>query len=299
MPSLTFLGIENPLGVLGPKVRGVVANAAQLDPIAHVSKTTADAAKYAVHTPSNKYGNRAARLPADVNALMVDDTIENRDYVLKLLAARRYADLRLSMSSSLTSMLKYLDQYRIANPPDLFETLIVFGHGLPGTINMGLGKIGIGEPLTPSHEKYQKRKEMREAFGLDEPSQGAAPVPRRVRNLGLGNRDVWAGGFQGVAASFEIATTGYFHLFLIGCDVGEEPHDAETTLQKQAAVALASAIDLPVCVSAPAERVTDEHLDDLLARLPQIRTAAATGVSVTLRGASSTGVELLSKCATP
>lgn len=293
--SLTFLGIENPLGVLGPKVKGVVVNAAQLKPIADVSKNTGNAANYASTSPTNKYVNRAANLPNEVNKMMVEDTIENRDYVLKLLAAARYPDLRLAMSSSLTSMLKYLDAYRTANAPHLFETVIMFGHGMPGAINMGLGKIGIGEPLPPHEANYQKRKDMRETFGLDNPSQGAPPTPRRVRNAGLGNQGVWVGAFQGVGASFEIAESGYFHLFLIGCSVGKNDSDVGTTLQKEAAVALATAIDLPVCISAPEKKVTEDHLDDLLARLPQIRKAAAAGENVILKGTSSKAVPLVSE----
>ena len=38
MPNLIFLGIENPLGVLGQKIRDVVTNEKQLNPIASVTK---------------------------------------------------------------------------------------------------------------------------------------------------------------------------------------------------------------------------------------------------------------------
>ena len=46
MGDLTFLGIENPLGVLGPKTnQGVLVDKTGLDPIKHVSKDTPDASR--------------------------------------------------------------------------------------------------------------------------------------------------------------------------------------------------------------------------------------------------------------
>ena len=60
MASLTFLGIENPLGVLGPKVRGVLNDESDLEPIKNVTKHTWDVSQYAAKTENNT--SRAARL---------------------------------------------------------------------------------------------------------------------------------------------------------------------------------------------------------------------------------------------
>jgi hypothetical protein len=46
MPKLIFLGIENPLGVLGQKIRGVVTNKEQLAPIGSVTKDVWDVSRY-------------------------------------------------------------------------------------------------------------------------------------------------------------------------------------------------------------------------------------------------------------
>lgn len=68
MPSLTFLGIENSLGVLGLKVRGVLADETDLDPIKGVSMVAQNATKYAVRTANIRYKSRAANLPPKATA---------------------------------------------------------------------------------------------------------------------------------------------------------------------------------------------------------------------------------------
>lgn len=298
MPDLTFLAIENPLGVLGPKVRGVVTRKQDLDPLKHVSKTTQDASKYALSS-NNKYAYRAANLPEGVARLMVDDTIGNRDYVLKLLSARRHPNLRVSMASSLNSLMKYMAAYGLANVADRFETLIVYGHGLPGSVNLGLGKIGIGQPKPYGHKRYEARKNIREVFGLDKRSQGEMPEPNRIRDLNTKNLDLWTGAFASIQPYVDLAPTGYFHLFLMGCSVGDEKVSKRgdiTTLQGAAASTLSAVLQQPVCISAPSRTIDDDHLDDLLNRMDAIRTACAAGEKVFLKGGDEP-VPLMSACA--
>lgn len=101
---------------------------------------------------------------------MVEDTIDSREYVLKLLVKllekKKHPNLRVAMCSSLRSMLKYLANYGVQHHADKFETVIIYGHGSEGSINMGLGKIGIGPPLPHEHEDHAERKAIREVFGL-------------------------------------------------------------------------------------------------------------------------------------
>ena len=138
MPTLTFLGIENPLGVLGPKIRGVVQEEGSLDPIKHVKKEVWDVSVYA-HKMVSKYNTRAQNIPKDAQETLVEDTVDNREYMLKLLRNRANQNVRLAMCSSLNSMLKYLDNYCQQNPADNFDTVIILGHGSMGSINIGLG----------------------------------------------------------------------------------------------------------------------------------------------------------------
>ncbi|MET0542779.1 MAG: hypothetical protein ABWZ88_13605 [Variovorax sp.] len=300
--SLTFLGIENPIGVLGPKVRGVVTTAEHLSPIANV-KPHSDASKYAT-TLNPKYNFRADNLAVknpDIGRLMVEDTIDNRNYVLKLLKARgNYPNVRLAMCSSLNSMLKYLHNCWNANQAQQFDTVIAYGHGLPGSINMGLGKIGIGQPRTHRHENYEPRKRIREAFGLDKKSDGDKPEARRIRDLGTKNIGIWTTAFTGVRpALIESERSDYFHLFLMGCSVGDNKVSKKTgdvtQLQNAAVTALSNALgNMNVCISAPNATIDDDHLDNLLDRLPDIHGDIANRGGVYLKGKATEEIELLS-----
>lgn len=298
MATLTFLGIENPLGVLGPKVRGVITEKADLKNLESVSKDVVDASRYAVHTPTNKYTNRAAAMPKGVNRLIVEDTINNRDYVLRLLKARKYPKVRVAMCSSLDSLLKYLHAQHLAVAGNAFDTIIVYGHGMPGSINMGLGKIAIGQPKSPGHDRYEDRKGMREAFGLDQKSQGEKPEVRHIRDLNTKNVDVWTGAFAGIANCVRASKeTGYFHLFLMGCSVGAEKvgKGGSIELQRCSTQSLSTALGgLDVCVSAPAGSIDDDHLDDLLNNLESFKKGCATGENMYLKGASEDSIQLMS-----
>jgi hypothetical protein len=297
MALLTFLGIENPLGVLGPKVRGVLNDESDLEPVKNVVKHTWDVSQYAVKTESNKYTSRAARLDPEIQKLMVEDTVDNRQYVLRLLENKSNPKLRLAMCSSLNSMLKYLANYALQHQGDKFETVIIHGHGAPGGISLGLGQITVGRYRPPGHEKHETRKEMREVFGLDQPTKGEKPEPRRIRELSLNNTDVWTKAFETIKGYVEVSDTGNFHLFLMGCKVGQRKKPQKPPLQKAAAQALSEIIECPVCISAPTLTITEGHLDDLLNRIETIREACAKGDNVSLEDDDKDPVPLVSECA--
>jgi hypothetical protein len=296
MANLTFLGIENPLGVLGVNVRGVLLDAKQLDPLKDVTKGI-NASDYALRL-NNKLDFRANQLSrySEVQNDMVDDTVENRDYVLKLLSNRRHPDVRVAMCSSLNSTLKHLANYCVNHPGDKFDTVIIHGHGAPGGISLGLGQVSVGPPLSPGDPKYADRKEIREAFGLDRKSDGEKPVPWRIRELSMENTDIWTEAFQAIKAHVEVSDdTGYFHLFLVGCKVGKTKAPYSVTLQQAAAKVLGAIINEDVCISAPEETITDGHLDNLLDRIVAIRKKCAMGKQVSLNDEGKDPV-LLTSC---
>ena len=121
----------------------------------------------------------------------VEDVLDNREIVLKLLGTKVYPDVRLAMCSSLTSTMKYIQNYRTANPNDQFDTLILYGHGSPGSINMGTSKWSIGPAKEPHEKGYENRKRGRENFGLDEPRKydHQDRKPLRVRSLNSDTKD--------------------------------------------------------------------------------------------------------------
>jgi hypothetical protein len=211
---------------------------------------------------------------------MVEDTIGNRDYVLKMVVnligeGKKYPNVRVAMCSSLNSMLKYLANYGIQNQNDKFETVIVYGHGSEGSINMGLGKIGIGPALPPKDTDYAKRKAFRDMFGLDKPKENKLTkiVEPKIRDLGMDNTDIWVKAFLTIKPYLEPSGTGYFHLFLMGCDVGKKEEGRHTTLQDAAAQVLSDIIDQNVCISAPTKTIYNDHLDYLLDNIKTIRNA--------------------------
>lgn len=296
MADLTFLGIENPLGVLGPKFKNVIVDKKALDRIKSVDKGS-DPLAYAVPTLDNKYQSRAAFLESerDVKKAIIEDTIENRDYILKLLAEKKYPKVRLAMCSSLNSLLKYLARFGGLNPNDRFETVIIYGHGSPGSINMGLGQLLIGPPLEFRDERHQERKKVREAFGLDKPTTGDKPESRRIRDLSTNNMDTWTNAFATINNFVQPAQGGVFHLFLMGCSVAGKKESIDTTLLHNSAERLSGIFDMNVCVSAPTAKIDDNHLDDLLKRIDTIRNACENGITVTLQGLAKKAVELESK----
>ena len=64
----------------------------------------------------------------------------------------------------------------------------------------------------------------------------------------------------------------------MGCEVGQPPKGAHrlATLQNKAAKALANVMGISVCVSAPDKTIKEDHLADLLKRLPKIRGKRGT-----------------------
>ena len=48
MPDLTFLAFENPLGVLGTKIKGVINTETDLDPLAKLKDKDSDASNFRV-----------------------------------------------------------------------------------------------------------------------------------------------------------------------------------------------------------------------------------------------------------
>jgi hypothetical protein len=298
MADVTFLGVENPLGMLGLKIKGVVEKEDALDPLKHVKKETHDVSTYAVFTQDQKYTNRAKIIPKQIQQGLVDDTITNRDYVLQLLAKRgKYPDLRVAMSSSLTSLLKYLRKYCDANDEDLIETIIIFGHGAEGSINLGLGPYLILPYAPPADKDHQQIKRQRQVLGLDEDIINDAtkkPEPRRIRDLSTENMNDWPGLFAAIANAkkFGNSNSGYFHLFLMGCDVGKQ--NKTSTLQRAAATALRKIIKLAVCVSAPTATITEDHLDYLLDNIDTIRNDCAMEKKVFLKPNGAPMVELVS-----
>jgi hypothetical protein len=319
MPHLTFLGIENPLGVLGQKVKGVLVYAEdvkskkkdapkkgdRVDPtderlkwLDRVNKEASNPSNYAVGPKGGKYQNRAGKVPKEFQQGMVDDTITNRDYLFTLLKNKTHPNLRIAMCSSLNSLLKYLAKYCGGFPnAGKFDTVIIFGHGAPGSINMGLSTFAIEPAVARSHEKYAERSEQRLAFGLDTETFGKdkKPLPNRIRDLSVENKDIWTGAFVAIKNHVvENDESNHFHLFLMGCEVAQDEAEEDYTTSRQnvtllgpAAKKLTEILGLAVCVSAPTETINESHLDDLLDHIQEIREDCATGVEVSLSGTLS------------
>jgi len=303
MPNLIFLGIENPLGVLGQKIKGVINNEKQLGPIKNVIDDAFNVSTYGGH--QEKYKFRVQCINEDVQKRLVKDTTANRDYVLKMLKKKSYPDVRLAMCSSLNSLLKYLDNYCGYNPEDKFDTVIIYGHGAVGSLNMGLGPIGIKPYVSQENDDHESIKKKRQVFGLDKDTfddKTKKPEVRRIRDLSVENISVWTDAFTKIKSHVEPnKKTGYFHLFLMGCEVGadkgadKEEKKPETTLQWAAAKALRKIIDLSVCISAPTLKINDDHLDDLLNWIDEIREACADeNKHIGLQGEAKEKVPLVS-----
>ncbi len=163
------------------------------------------------------------------------------------------------MCSSLTSTWKYIQSYINANQGDTFDTLILYGHGGPGSINMGTSKFTIGPSLDPADGGYANRKHGREIFGLDKPRTGE---PLRVRSLDSATEGDFVANASTFFANgwFEVnEVTEFFHIFLMGCKVGAHENFSRLLAEK-----LAEVSGRPICVTAPNEEIYPRHLDGLL-----------------------------------
>ena len=176
-----------------------------------------------------------------------------------------------------------------------------------GSINIGLGPIGIGSYLPAGQKGHQSRKDMRYAFGLDERTDGEKPAARRIRDLSKENMDVWTAAFANIQNRVTASETGYFHLFLMGCEVGAEEKKEEekkgqryhkandTTLQGAAATVLSGILGLDVCISAPTKTIYNGHLDNLLTNIDEIRESCAKLENVMLKDDGEDPVPLVSR----
>ena len=155
------------------------------------------------------------------------------------------------MCSSLTSTWKYIQSYINANQGDTFDTLILYGHGGPGSINMGTSKFTIGPSLDPADGGYANRKHGREIFGLDKPRTGE---PLRVRSLDSATEGDFVANASTFFANgwFEVnEVTEFFHIFLMGCKVGAHENFSRLLAEK-----LAEVSGRPICVTAPMKKFT-------------------------------------------
>lgn len=279
MPILTYLMVENPLGAIGMKVRGLaMPTKADVDnlltPIGRVTGNETNLTSLApMGAKGGRYVNRATNIDANIPArTFAADTVENRQTITKLFAkAGRSPSLRVAMPSSLRSGLRYLANHcTIAN--DHCDTIILYGHGSPGEINLGLGKISVGPRLKTYEKGYEERKNVREAFGLDKPDG----TTKRIRALSAHNIGEWiaefeSNGFLGAG----LAPHEFFTLFLIGCSVG-------AGITKDMAKTLSRAIGFKTYIAAPSVEVFEGHLIYLLDNLGEIKTAMAAGKIVHL-----------------
>ncbi len=295
MPDLTFLALENPLGLLGTKIKGVIQDELdpRLKPIAKLNQESPAGGLVVRNFQKNgkdptKYSDRYDRMVREdkntafensqlpkgekpsplILPTFVEDVSDNKALLIKLLRNKAdYPDLRVAMCSSLTSTVKYIQNYQTANPNDQFDTLILYGHGSPGAINMGTSKWNIGEAITltdTNKDKYKNRKHGREMFGLDKPETDPTQ-PLRVRSLNSGTEKYFVREFKQRykgACFVENLETKHFHIFLMGCEVGAN----EQTFTQELAVSIAK-MGLTVCISAPTDEIKPLHLEDLLWRL--------------------------------
>jgi hypothetical protein len=294
MADLTFLALENPLGLLGTKIKDVIQDEARLAPLAKLKKDALPG-DYMVHDfqkpgkDPSKYLKRYDRMVGDdkdtarrnsalpkgtkpsplILPTFVEDVFDNKELLLKLLRNKAdYPDLRVAMCSSLKSTVKYIQTYITANPADQFDTLILYGHGSPGAINMGTSKWSIGEVITDNTDKkYETRKYYRGMFGLDKPETDPTLPPQslRVRSLSSNTEEYFTRKFEkryDRACFVENFKTKHFHIFLMGCEVGAK----KQTFTQELAESIAK-IGLTVCVSAPKQEIQPHHLEDLLRQL--------------------------------
>jgi len=274
MAGLTYLMVENPLGAIGMKVRDLAHPTKEgvkqlLRPLEGVAGNEGKLASLAPFgAKGNRYVNRATNIDENISArTFAADAVDNREAVVRLFAkAGRDSSLRVAMPSSLRSGLRYLTTH-CTGTPDYCHTVILYGHGSPGSINLGLGKINVGPRLATHDTGYEDRKNTREAFGLDKPSGKT----KRIRALSTHNIEEWIAEFESnMFLSVDGAPNEFFTLFLIGCSVG-------AGITKDMAKRLSRAIGFRTFIAAPADEVSEGHLTYLLDNLDAIKAAINAG----------------------
>lgn len=296
--ALTFLGVENPLGLFGLKQRGVLASASDVhEPVATWKGALMDDARKidAGKSKGDRYAERvdyfASRTPewargGSLLSDMVQDAADNRAFVVKVFKQKYIKDLRIAMCSSLGSLLKYMvNHHKLEQKP--FDTMVLYGHGGAGGMNVGLGRLSL--PARPAasedDEEAKGARRVRAMAGVDRPSE-TGTADRRIREVGIDNRDLWGSAFAGSKGCFtECEETGCVHLFLMACSTAEQVGGGSqrsfmSKLPEVAAQVLNHALGKSVCVAAPETTIDDEHILDLLANLGDVRAKLMTGDEV-------------------
>ena len=114
-------------------------------------------------------------------------------------------------------MTKYIAKYCQDNNA-VIDTLILFGHGGTNSMNIGLGRIGCFDASDIGEQRVMKG---RQTLGLEQGGGGKAP---RVREISVANQDHWGKCFEALTP-FAAAhpDTGAFHVFLLACDLADNP----------------------------------------------------------------------------
>jgi hypothetical protein len=125
MPELTFLALENPPGVNGTKIKGLVNTENALLPLQKLDEKSLPGT-FMVNpatkgTDQFKYLKRYQRMvdsdrnvrPPEIEILpqLAKDSMENRNILLELLGTRSKPNLRVAMCSSINSTLNYIRNY--------------------------------------------------------------------------------------------------------------------------------------------------------------------------------------------
>jgi hypothetical protein len=295
--ALTFIGIDNPLGIVGLKQRGVIKSKEELIDIPATDKSGLASTATNMHakeTKQNRYQERINYFSEykpewlGKEPLLDDftkETLKNRNFVVELLKQKAFGDFRVALCSSIDSLFKYLTQHFQNNlTGEQFDTLVIAGHGAANSMNVGLGRVGMpsAPPEKDDDDASKRIRTFRAMSGVD--ARPKDTKPGRTREISLGNQDRLTQAFAGAVAANALTVndeTGCFHVFLMACSVADEKGArlsspfASNLVQivAQNLSRAAKPLNLPVCVGAPAKGIYDADVFDLLSNLDAARYA--------------------------
>jgi hypothetical protein len=293
--GLTFIAVENPLGMLGKKGMNVPRGAR------HAKASKKHEREMAAQYEAEKKDVREKRERVLLNSgydLEKDTSRESDAELAEDFEKRSSGTVKRAVAGSLVALFSRLEQYALGNPggrgkgkakgrskqkrgrdtPDdegevahTFDTLIFLGHGDIGSMSVGIGKVNIPGDVEGARELFQADK----------------------REIAHHNVDAWKSHFLRVRRC--LSATGPIHIFLLGCSTGELeklPSHGYTSLVKIVATTLAAAFNTTVVAYGPTSEIGDKETAKVLNEIDEIKSQAIASLHAELTYELSVVIDL-------
>ena len=153
--ACVFLGVENPLSMLGDKSANVPKSNSASRPQGKKAKEAYDKD---MDARKRKWSERQGLLDKKEVSIGTD-TSRSNDLAIAHKFRQDHSHVRLGVAGSVVSMFKRLGNYS-SEENIKFDTLVFMGHGRPGVMSVGMGSITFPVPSDNENKKTTAAREL-------------------------------------------------------------------------------------------------------------------------------------------